>query len=100
MDALVEPDDSIEVQVVGGLVQQQQRGLHEQRPGRGQPRAGSEGETLLRGPEQPQKVEPETMNILPNLSSEELLCRGHEQCARRERKSLGRAHPERESRQP
>lgn len=33
MDALVEPDDSIEVQVVGGLVQQQQRGLHEQRPG-------------------------------------------------------------------
>lgn len=35
IDALVEPDDSIEVQVVGGLVQQQQRGLHEQRPGGG-----------------------------------------------------------------
>lgn len=51
IDALVEPDDSIEVQVVGGLVQQQQRGLHEQRPGGGQPRAGSERETLLRGPQ-------------------------------------------------
>ena len=30
--ALVEPDDSVEVQVVGGLVQHQQRGFHEQRP--------------------------------------------------------------------
>lgn len=32
-DALIEPDDSIEVQVVSGLIQHQQRGLHEQRPG-------------------------------------------------------------------
>ena len=30
--SLVEPDDSVEVQVVGGLVQHQQRGFHEQRP--------------------------------------------------------------------
>ena len=30
--SLVEPDDSVEVQVVGGLVQHQQRGLHEQCP--------------------------------------------------------------------
>lgn len=27
--SLIEPDDSIEVQVVGGLIQHQQRGLHE-----------------------------------------------------------------------
>lgn len=32
-DALIEPDDSIEVQVVSGLIQHQQRRLHEQRPG-------------------------------------------------------------------
>lgn len=27
--SLIEPDDSVEVQVVGGLIQHQQRGLHE-----------------------------------------------------------------------
>lgn len=71
MDALVEPDDSIEVQVVGGLVQQQQRGLHEQRPGRGAAKGRVRGGDLdQRTPEQP-----ETMIFLPNLSSEELLCR-------------------------
>lgn len=32
--ALIEPDDGVEVQVIGGLVQHQQRWLHEQRPGR------------------------------------------------------------------
>lgn len=31
-DALIEPDDSIEVQMVSGLIQHQQCGLHEQRP--------------------------------------------------------------------
>lgn len=33
-DALIEPDDSIEVQVVGRFIQHQQRGLHEQCPRR------------------------------------------------------------------
>lgn len=31
-DVLIEPDDSIEVQVVSGLIQHQQRRFHEQRP--------------------------------------------------------------------
>lgn len=30
--ALIEPDDGIEVQVVSGLIQHQQRGFHEQCP--------------------------------------------------------------------
>lgn len=30
--SLIEPDDSVQVQVVGGLIQHQQCGLHEQRP--------------------------------------------------------------------
>ena len=31
-NSLIEPDDSIEVQVVSGLIQHQQCGLHEERP--------------------------------------------------------------------
>lgn len=33
-DALIEPDDSIEVQMVSGFIQHQQCGLHEQCPRR------------------------------------------------------------------
>lgn len=31
-NSLIEPDDSIEVQMISGLIQHQQRGLHEQCP--------------------------------------------------------------------
>lgn len=42
--SLAEPDDCVEVQVVGGLIQHQQRGFHEQRPLEGgRQKAGSVG---------------------------------------------------------
>jgi hypothetical protein len=50
-DALIEPDDGIEVQVVSGFVQHQQCGLHEQCPGGGAVEYRVRGErTLLSKP--------------------------------------------------
>lgn len=50
LGALIEPDDGVEVQVVSGLIQHQQRGLHEQRPAEWSVRLAKEDGCLCANP--------------------------------------------------
>ena len=49
LKVIIEPNNSVQVEVVGGLVEHQQRWLHEEGPGEGHPHAPPAGE-ILGGP--------------------------------------------------
>mmetsp|Transcript_2052 Transcript_2052/g.4810 ORF Transcript_2052/g.4810 Transcript_2052/m.4810 type:complete len:220 (-) Transcript_2052:1080-1739(-) len=59
LQVVVQPDDRVEVQVVGGLVQHEQGGLDEQRPGQTDAHAPAPREEL-RGPHLHLRIEPQS----------------------------------------
>lgn len=66
-NSLIEPDDSIEVQVVSWLIQHQQCGLHKERPRKlgSKVQGQREEDPCLENPKEGSgQVQPETMNTL------------------------------------